>query len=452
MATPVAGDGTTASDRARVAAISGFVGSTLEFYDFFIYASATALFFDRIFFPDAGATGLLLSLSTMGVAYVARPLGAVLWGHFGDRVGRKTILLTTVVLMGVATFLVGCIPDYHSIGIAAPIILVVLRLAQGLSAGGESPGSSSLTLEHAPLGRRGFFAAWTISGIQFGIVISSLIFVPITALPEQQLLSWGWRIPFWLSAVVTVIAYVLRRRLQEPQLFDRLKQQHEVAAIPVVELFRTDWASVIKVALAAMITMGSTIFTVFALAYATTIAGLNKSIMLVVIAVANVVTMIVEPVGGWLSDKIGRKPVFIAGALGTAVTIFAVLAAIAAGNWPLIFVAAIAFNGVCYALPNGVYPSFFPEQFSARVRYSGTAIGLMAGLVTAGFTPAIAQLLTADDPTDWTPVAWMTAGFCLLSAIGAFLARETYRTPTAQLGNRPVDELITERVTDPSSR
>ncbi|SDS96504.1 MFS transporter [Microlunatus soli] len=436
--------GTTASQRARVAAVSGFIGSTLEFYDFFIYASATALFFDRIFFPDAGATGLLLSLSTMGVAYVARPLGAVIWGHFGDRLGRKKILLTTVLMMGVATFLVGCLPGYQTIGIAAPIILVVLRLVQGLSAGGESPGSSSLTLEHAPLGRRGFFAAWTISGIQFGIVISSLIFVPITALPDDQLLSWGWRIPFWLSAFVTVFAYFLRRRLTEPELFDELKRADEVAAIPFVELFRTDWASVIKVALAAMITMGSTIFTVFALAYATNIAGLNKSIMLVVIAVANVVTMITEPLGGWLSDKVGRKPIFIAGALGTALTIFGLLAAIAGGNWPLIFLTAILFNGICYALPNGVYPSFFPEQFSARVRYSGTAIGLMIGLVTAGFTPAIAQLLTAGDPTDWRPVAWMTAGFCVLSAVGAFLAKETYRTPTAELGGRPVTDLVSD--------
>jgi MFS family permease len=432
------GESMAPAERAKVAAISGFFGSTLEFYDFFIYASATALFFGKIFFPDAGATALLLSLSTMGVAYIARPLGAVVWGHFGDRLGRKKILLTTLLLMGGSTFLVGCLPGYHTIGIAAPIILVILRLAQGLSAGGESPGSSSLTLEHAPLGRRGFFAAWTISGIQFGIVISSLIFVPITALPDEQLLSWGWRIPFWLSAVVTVVAFFLRRRLSEPELFDRIKQHDEVATIPIVELFRHDWASVIKVALAAMITMGSTIFTVFALAYATNVAGLNKSIMLVVIAVANIATMFTEPLGGWLSDKFGRKPIFIIGAIGTAITIFLLMAAIASRSWPLIFAAGILFNGIFYALPNGVYPSFFPEQFSAPVRYSGTAIGLMIGLVTAGFTPTIAQLLTTDDPTDWTPVAWMTAGFALLSAVGALLARETYRTPTELLG-RPVD-------------
>ena len=424
----------SASTKARTAAISGFFGSTLEFYDFFIYASASALFFNQVFFPNAGTRGLLLSLSTTGVAYITRPLGAVLWGHLGDKFGRKNILLITILLMGLATFLVGCIPSYRSIGAAAPLILVSLRLLQGLSAGGESPGSSSLTVEHAPAGRRGFFASWTISGIQFGIVISSLIFIPISALPDDHALSWGWRVPFWLSAFVTVIAYFLRRRLQEPEVFDELRQADETVKVPAVELFRQHWRSVIAVGLAAMITMGSTIFSVFALSYATNVADLSKSTMLMAIAVANVFTMFAEPAGGWLSDKIGRKPVFIVGALGAGAAIFLLLGAIESKNWPLIFVAGIIFNGIFYALPNGVYPSFFPEQFSARVRYSGTAIGLMLGLVTAGFTPAIAALLTANDPTDWTPVAWMTAGFCVISAIGAWRCRETYRTPTAELG------------------
>ena len=419
------------------AALVSFVGSMLEYYDFFIYGTAAALIFPKVFFAnmDAG-TATLLALLSFGIGYIARPVGAVILGHFGDRIGRKTVLIFTLVLMGGSTLAIGLLPDAKMIGSAAPIILTLLRLLQGLSAAGEQSGSNSLTLEHSGNGNRAFFTSWTLSGTQAGAILATLVFIPVSSLPEEALLSWGWRIPFLLSFVVLVVAYLVRRTMPETPAFSQIQQKQAVARFPVLALLRDYWQDVLRVIVCALIATVSTVTAVFALGYATSKFGVARPTMLWAGVLGNATALVTQPLWAMLADRIGRKPVFIGGVLGCAVLIFPYFMALTTGNTALIFAAAFILSGVVYTAPNAIWPSFYAEMFETRVRYSGTAIGTQLGFLAAGFTPLVSQSLVGEGPYGWVPVAIFIAACCVVSATAAATARETHAVDIDDLGRR----------------
>jgi MFS family permease len=421
----------------KKAALASWIGSVLEYYDFFIYGTAAALVFGKVFFPESEpGTGTLLSLATFGVGYVARPIGAFFMGHLGDRYGRKRVLVLTVTMMGTATFLVGCLPTYASIGIWAPVLLVVLRLIQGFSASGEQAGANSFSLEHAPEGRRAFFTSFTLGGTQAGLVIATAAWLPIGALPDDQLLSWGWRIPFFLSALVVVAGLLIRRKLDETPVFEEAAREED-GKVPVAVLLRDHRADVLRVTVGALASTVSTIFAVYALAFAVDTVGLDRTTMLWVAIVTNLVALITIPAWATLADRVGRKPVFIFGAVGSGALMFAYLAAIASGSYALIFLAAILMSGVVYSAQNGVWPALYGEMFPTRVRLSGVAIGTQIGFAIGGFAPTAAAAIAGDGAGGWVPVAVYVLGSSILAAVAVATARETYDVPLRVIDGRP---------------
>ncbi|MBE2997903.1 MFS transporter [Nocardiopsis sp. HNM0947] len=424
------------NNNGRKAAAAAFLGSTLEYYDFFIYGTAAALVFPLLFFPQGDPlVGTISALATFGVAYVARPLGGLLLGHFGDRVGRKKVMVFTLLLMGVSSTAVGLLPTYAQIGALAPALLVLCRLGQGISAGGEVAGASTLTLEHAPAGRRGFFTSFTMSGCMAGIVLANLVFIPVAALPEEQLLTWGWRVPFLVSVVIFVLAHLVRTRLDEPEPLAKEKAEQNEARLPVAELLRTQPADVLRIAGASLFAMFQTIFMVFGLSYATSDAvGIPESTMLWVSVTANLVAIGFVPLAARISDAVGRRPVWIASAAGSSVLAWAYFWAISTGDVPLVFAVGILFGGVAYSGVNGLWPAFFSETFATRVRYTGFAVSSQVGFLLAGFAPAIGFAIMGEGTNGWIPVAVFSAACGLVSALAVLSARETHDVPLDRLG------------------
>jgi len=416
--------------------VAAWIGSALEYYDFFIYGTAAALEFGKVFFPDSSPTAsTLLALATFGVGYVARPVGAFILGHVGDRFGRKRVLVFTVLLMGGATFLVGCLPTYGQVGVTAPALLVALRLLQGLSAAGEQAGANSMSLEHAPENRRSYYTSWTLSGTQAGQILATAVFLPVAAMPTAALESSGWRGPFWASALVVVAAFVIRRKLEETPVFER-----EVAAGDQVKLP----IAVVPGPLGRRAARG--------------VRGRDRRGE----HDLHRVRAVLRGELGWArahpdaADRdagqhrgAGRDPVVgdarrphraqagVARLLpGCAVLIFAYLAAIASGDYVLVFVVGILMFGVVDSATNAVWPAFYGEMFPARVRLSGMAIGTQIGFATGGFTPSIATAVAGEDSANWGGVAIFTASLCLMNAIAVVTGRDNYRVPTAELGRK----------------
>ncbi|ALQ29708.1 MULTISPECIES: MFS transporter [Micrococcaceae] len=433
---PSASEDNGAGQRTPVkAALASFMGSAVEYYDFFIFGSAAALIFPHIFFPDADTNAAVMSLATFGFAYIARPIGAIILGHFGDRIGRQKVLMFTLVLMGASTFAIGCLPTFDQVGWLAPILLVVARLMQGLSAAGEQAGASSMSLEHAPDHRRSFFTSWTLTGTQGGQILAALIFIPVVALPDEIKFGIGWRIPFWLSAVVVVVTFFIRRSLHETPEFEKAKKNNEIAKLPLAVLLRFHWKDVLRVVLCAFIAAVSTVYGTLAISYGKTIGNMDESITLWLVVAGNIGALLTQPLFGMLADKIGRKPVFIYGALASAAVMPFYLRSMETSNTLLQFGLSLLVFSCAYAAANAVWPSFYAEMFSSQVRFSGLAIGTQLGFLMAGFAPSIVAALGGLQPGGWVQISLFTAAIALIASISALTARETYRVPTSQLGH-----------------
>jgi MFS family permease len=425
--------------RARRAALAGFLGSALEYYDFFIYATAASLVFNHVFFAEGDPNvALIQSFAIFGVGYVFRPLGAVLFGHLGDRIGRRNTLVATLTLMGLATFGIGLLPTYEQAGIWAPISLTLLRILQGISAGGETAGASSLSIEESPVGRRAFYPSFTATGLSAGIVLSSFAFIPVQAMDAAARDAWGWRLPFLASIVMLVIAFLVRRTLDESGEFVRERARDDfskVGRVPIVTMLRTHPVPFVSVALMSMQIVIYTYLQGFGLAFGTQLGTVEPSTLLWALVAGNLVAIVTQPLLALLADRIGRRPVAMTGQALAGVLSFPFFYALSTANTTLLFATSIALVGCAYAGANTLFTSWFGEQFHVRVRYTGLAIALQVGAITAGFSPTIGTALVASDGSRWAVAASVVAVGAALAVLGSALARETYRTPLDQLGN-----------------
>ncbi|HEX3349205.1 MAG TPA: MFS transporter [Acetobacteraceae bacterium] len=426
----------------KAAAASGWIGSALEYYDFFIYATAASLVFPQLFFPSTNPTvAIVASLATYGVGYVARPIGAFVLGHLGDTHGRKRVLLICLFLMGFSTMAVGILPTYQQAGVLAPVLLVVLRLIQGFAVAGEISGSSSMILEHAPFGRRGFFASFTLQGVQAGQILAAAVFLPLARfMPDAAFLSWGWRIPFLASVVVIIAGYIIRRELDETPAFAEEGAKGAIPRAPIPEAFRQSWDDMLRVVCMSLMNTIPVVATVFGAAYAVQPAygiGFQRDVYLWIPVLGNIVAVLVIPFVGNLADRIGRRPPIIIGSLVSGLLAFGYLYAISIKSVPLAIVMSLLMWGVVYQGYNAVFPSFYPELFQTRVRVTAMAIAQNIGTTITALLPALFALVappgSANVPVTVGAIAF---GITVIAALAAASARETYRMQISDLGVR----------------
>ncbi|WP_448616729.1 MFS transporter [Modestobacter sp. URMC 112] len=436
---PGPGAGTHVAQTPRKAAASGWMGSALEYYDFFIYAQAAALVFPTVFFAgDDPQLAIVISLATFGVGYVARPLGAFVLGHWGDTHGRKNVLVLCMLLMGASTFLVALLPTYEQVGLLAPALLVALRLIQGFAVGGEISGASAMIVEHSPFGRRGFYASFTLQGVQGGQLLAAAVFLPLSAiLPEDAFMSWGWRIPFLLSALVVVAGYVIRRRVDETPVFVEEAQAGAVPKAPIVQAVRESGSDMLRVVCMALMNAVPLAATVFGATYATNEIygnGFSTTVYLWISVAGNLVAMALIPYIGSLSDRIGRRPCIIVGALGSGALAFPYLYFISQDNVPMAFVFAILMWGTVYQGYNAVFPSFYQELFPAKTRVTGFAVSQNIGTMITAFLPSLYGAIAPPESNVPLIVGGFTFGIGVIVAVAAFSARETFRVRMDDLG------------------
>jgi metabolite-proton symporter len=407
-------------------ALASAIGTTVEYYDFTLYATATALVFNHIFFVTGDPmVGSIAAFATFFVGYCARPLGGLLFGHFGDRVGRRTMLLLTVLIMGIGTFLIGLIPSYNAIGIYAPVLLVTLRLLQGIGLGGEYGGGMVMTIENAPRERRGFYSSLVHIGTPAGFLIPiALLSVISTTMDPDAFLSWGWRVPFLASILLVGVALFIRFRIAESPAFEKAVAKEKPAALPVAEVLRNHWPNVLLGIGAKIAESGLfNIYAVFAITYCVTTLNLPKELVLNGILFGCAVECITLPIFGSLSDRIGRKPIYIAGALLQAVFAFFFFGMLDTANAATIWIAVAIGLGLGHGMMYGVQGALFSALFPTRVRYTGLSLVQQIGpILGGGLSPLVAVTLLTEYRSV-TPVMFYMAGIAVLSAVCALALR-----------------------------
>jgi metabolite-proton symporter len=414
----------------RKIVIASIAGNALEWYDFFLYGTAAALIFGPLFFPVGSdpLTGTLAAFAGFAVGFAARPFGGIVFGHIGDRLGRKTALVLTLSIMGGATFLIGLLPTYSQIGIWAPTLLVLLRVAQGVAAGGEWGGGVLMISENAPPERRGFYSAWSQVGVAAGFVLSAGAFYLVQLLPQEAFMTWGWRIPFLVSVVIFGLGIYIRSRLPESAEFEEVRKKGKRNHLPVVEAVRRHPREILlAMGLRVAENGGSYVFLAFALAYGK-FAGVPQDLLLLGVVLSMTAALATMVMFGALSDRVGRRPVYLFGAVGLMVVAFPFFWLIDTKMPVLVIFAFMIGNTLCHAAMIGTQPSFFSELFSPDVRYSGVALGHeIASVFAGGLSPLIATALLATYQSAW-PVALYLACLGGISVIAVILAREPVHT------------------------
>ncbi|MCP2350451.1 MFS transporter [Nonomuraea roseoviolacea] len=415
------------TSQARRVIVASLVGTSLEWYDFFLYTTAATLVFGKLFFPTLEPlNATLLALTTNAVAFVARPLGGIVFGHFGDRAGRKTVLVVTLLVMGISTFLIGVLPGYATIGVAAPILLAVLRFVQGLGLGGEWGGAVIMSLEHADDRRRGFNASWPQVGVPAGFVLATALLALLSAtMTDAAFLSWGWRIPFLLSGVLVVVGLWVRLKVTESPLFAEVEKQGRTARMPLVEVVRTHPRALVSAFTARIgVDVAFYTFTVFILVYVTGRLGLPRSVGLNAVLIASALQLGLIPFFGSLSDRLGRRPVYLAGVVGAAIWVFAFFPLLDTRSFPLIVLAAVVAL-ITHAAMYGPQAAFIAELFSTRLRYSGASMGYqLAGIVGGAIAPIIALKLLDVYGTTLAVSVYVVIALAV-TAVGLAIAPET---------------------------
>jgi len=418
-------EGTTPLRRVVMASL---IGTTIEWYDFFLYGSAAALVFNKLFFPKFDPlTGTLLAFATYALGFVARPVGGIVFGHFGDRIGRKRLLMLSLVLMGVATILIGLLPTYGQIGVWAPIGLIILRLVQGFAVGGEWGGAVLMAAEHGDAARRGFWASWPQAGVPAGnLLAAAVLAIMAAAQTEAEFLDWGWRVPFILSALLVIVGWYIRDKVAESPMFEaEIKAAEVPSKVPAMEVLRERPKALV---LGAGLRLGENIsyyiLTVFSLTYLVDVSKESRSLALNALLIGAAVQFFAIPLLALLSDRIGRRPVYALGAFGLAIWSFVMFGLLGSGDNVSIILALVV-GLVLHGAMYGPQAAFITELFPTRIRYSGVSIAYQLTSIVAGSLAPIIALWLYKQYGSATPVAIYVAAACVISGISALLALES---------------------------